>query len=213
MRASTGSRKIPVTSLLFALGMDGEEILSTFYKSITYERAEERLARALRLRTGMKGFKPSIDLIDAETGEVVVEAGKKLTARAARQLAEKGLKALQGRRTRTSSASTSPRISSTRRRGEIYPEAGDEITEKLLKVLRGCRLRRDPGARHRPRQGRRLHPQHARGRQERDARGGAVRHLPRHAPGRAADARTRPRRCSSRCSSIPSATTSRRSAA
>ena len=29
-------RKIPVTSLLFALGLDGEEILSTFYKTITY---------------------------------------------------------------------------------------------------------------------------------------------------------------------------------
>ena len=32
-------RKIPVTSLLMALGMDGEEILSTFYNKITYKRA------------------------------------------------------------------------------------------------------------------------------------------------------------------------------
>ena len=31
-------RKIPVTSLLFALGMDGEEILSRFYNTITYTR-------------------------------------------------------------------------------------------------------------------------------------------------------------------------------
>src|SRR4051812_47895244 len=31
-------RKIPVTSLLFALGLDGEEILNTFYKKISYER-------------------------------------------------------------------------------------------------------------------------------------------------------------------------------
>ena len=34
-------RKIPATSLLYALGMDGEEILSTFYKTITYTRDKD----------------------------------------------------------------------------------------------------------------------------------------------------------------------------
>src|SRR6185503_18465810 len=87
-------RKIPVTSLLFALGMDGEEILSTFYKSITYTRAGDGW-RVPYDWNRMKGMKPSVDLIDADTGEVVVEAGKKLTARSAKQLAEKGLKALK----------------------------------------------------------------------------------------------------------------------
>ncbi|MBR7518275.1 hypothetical protein KC217_21650, partial [Mycobacterium tuberculosis] len=32
-------RKIPVTSLLFALGMDGEAILDTFYNKLQYQRA------------------------------------------------------------------------------------------------------------------------------------------------------------------------------
>jgi DNA-directed RNA polymerase beta subunit len=32
-------RKIPVTSLMFALGLDGEEILSTFYKKISTRKA------------------------------------------------------------------------------------------------------------------------------------------------------------------------------
>ena len=43
----------------------------------------------------MKGYKTTADMIDADTGEVVVEAGKKLVARTARQLAEKGLKFLR----------------------------------------------------------------------------------------------------------------------
>jgi DNA-directed RNA polymerase subunit beta len=34
-------RKIPVTSLMYALGLDGETILSTFYKKINYKRAKE----------------------------------------------------------------------------------------------------------------------------------------------------------------------------
>src|ERR1700723_32035 len=33
-------RKIPATSLLYALGMDGEEILSTFYETIVYKRSK-----------------------------------------------------------------------------------------------------------------------------------------------------------------------------
>ena len=45
--------------------------------------------------------------------------------------------------------------------------------------------------RHRPRQRRPLHPQHAESRQEHLARGLPVRHLPRHAPGRATDHRKR----------------------
>ena len=32
-------RKLPVTTLPMALGMDGEEILSTFYDTVTYKRA------------------------------------------------------------------------------------------------------------------------------------------------------------------------------
>ena len=43
----------------------------------------------------MKGLKASIDLVDADTGEVVLEAGKKLVARTARQLAERGVRALR----------------------------------------------------------------------------------------------------------------------
>ena len=43
----------------------------------------------------MRGYKAVNDLVDADTGKVVVEAGKKITVRQARQLAEKGLKALR----------------------------------------------------------------------------------------------------------------------
>ena len=54
-----------------------------------------------------------------------------------------------------------------------------------------CRLQGAAAPQHRSRQCRRLHSQYAHGRQEHDARRGAVRHLSRHASGRAADARYR----------------------
>ena len=41
----------------------------------------------------LKGYKAVNDLVDADTGRTVVEAGQKITVRQARQLQEKGLKA------------------------------------------------------------------------------------------------------------------------
>ena len=87
-------RKIPATSLLMALGMDGEEILSTFYNKLTYVRAGDHW-RIPFTTDRFRGLKAVTDLVDADTGEVVVEGGKKITARQAKQLADKGLKAIK----------------------------------------------------------------------------------------------------------------------
>src|SRR6266699_3501337 len=87
-------RKIPVTSLMFALAMDGEEILNTFYKQIVYKRSKDGW-RVPFDSNRMRGYKAVNDLVDADSGKVVVEAGKKITVRQARQLAERGLKALR----------------------------------------------------------------------------------------------------------------------
>ena len=43
------------------------------------------------MREKWRGQAPTGDLIDAKTGEVVVKAGEKITARKARELAENGL--------------------------------------------------------------------------------------------------------------------------
>lgn len=88
-------RKIPVTSLLMALGLDGEEILNTFYQRIEYSRAGKGSWRMPFDGDRLKGNKASYDLIDADTGEVVIEAGRKVTARTIKQLTEKGVKALK----------------------------------------------------------------------------------------------------------------------
>src|SRR5690349_3162151 len=126
-------RKIPVTSLLYALGMDGEEILNTFYRQITYKRTKDGW-RVPFDSTRMRGYKAVNDLIDADTGKVVVEAGKKITVRQARQLAERGLKALR----MTDEELLGHYIAEdlvNPKTGEIYVEAGEEITEKTLKTL------------------------------------------------------------------------------
>ena len=126
-------RKIPITSLLYALGLDGEEILSTFYETITYTRMEGGWRLPFDANR-MRGFKPVTDLIDADSGEVIVEAGQKITARGARQLAEKNVKALKVADEDLYGHYLAEEMVNAET-GEIYAEAGEEITEKLLATL------------------------------------------------------------------------------
>src|ERR1700691_3794635 len=126
-------RKIPVTSLLFALGLDGEEILSTFYRQAAYTR-EMQGWRVPYDPDRMKGIKVATDLVDADTGEVVVEAGRKLTVRSARQLADKGLKAVRASDTDLVGQYIAEDLYDAQT-GEIFAEAGDEVTEKLLALF------------------------------------------------------------------------------
>ncbi len=127
-------RKIPVTSLLFALGLDGEEILSTFYRKVVYTRLKDGAWRVPYDAERMRGVKASVDLVDADTGEVAIESGRKLTVRAARQLAEKGLKALRANDADLYGQYIAEDLYNPAT-GEIYAEAGEEITEKSLAAL------------------------------------------------------------------------------
>src|SRR6201981_3090271 len=126
-------RKIPVTSLLHALGMDGEEILNTFYRQVHYKRHKDGW-RVPFDANRFRGYKAINDLVDADSGKVVLEAGKKLTVRQARQLAEKGLKALRMTDQELIGLYIAEDLVNPKT-GEIYAEAGEEITEKTLKVL------------------------------------------------------------------------------
>src|SRR4029079_4662882 len=106
--------------------MDGEEILNTFFKQVPYKRAKEGW-RVPFDANRMRGYKAVNDLVDADTGRVVVEAGKKITVRQARQLAEKGLKALRMSDEELVGQYIAEDLVNMKT-GEIYVEAGAEIT-------------------------------------------------------------------------------------
>ena len=88
-------RKIPVTSLLLCARHgrrgDPQHLLQARAPTSAHKDGWRVPFDANRLR----GYKAINDLVDADTGKVVLEAGKKITVRQARQLAEKGLKALR----------------------------------------------------------------------------------------------------------------------
>ncbi|MFZ1813431.1 MAG: DNA-directed RNA polymerase subunit beta [Rhizobiaceae bacterium] len=126
-------RKLPVTSLLMALGLDSEEILSTFYTHSMLTREQDSWRMPFDGES-MKGSKAEGDLIDADSGEVVAEAGKKLTARVIKQMVEKGVKALKVSDEQVFGRYLSEDIVSPQT-GEIYLEAGEELTAKSIELL------------------------------------------------------------------------------
>ncbi|MCI5043678.1 MAG: DNA-directed RNA polymerase subunit beta [Aquisalinus sp.] len=127
-------RKLPATTLLYALGMDQEDILTAFYERVAHEKLENGWSLPFSAER-LKGTKADIDLLDAATGEVVIEAGKKITARALKKAEEAGVEALLltdeqmvGR--------YFARDLVNRETGELYAEAGDEVTaEKLEEIV------------------------------------------------------------------------------
>ena len=126
-------RKLPATTLLYALGMDQEEILSHFYDRVIFKHT--KLGWSLPLDPERaRGWKPTVDLLNAKTGEVAVEAGTKLTPRAVRKLIQDGVKTvilppeeMAGRYLAMDLVNPET--------GEIYAEAGDELTPDVVTAL------------------------------------------------------------------------------
>ncbi|VAW13764.1 DNA-directed RNA polymerase beta subunit, partial [hydrothermal vent metagenome] len=126
-------RKIPVTSLLKALGLNAEEILDTYYDTVELKKVKQGWKQPY-VADNYKGVKPLKDLVDAKTGDVVHEAGKKLSARAAQKIAENGTKEiLLGVEDLYGSYLAHDMMSMET--GEVYAEAGDELDEALVEKL------------------------------------------------------------------------------
>ena len=127
-------RKLPATTLLYALGLDKEEILGTFYSRISFAAAKKGGWTMPYVKERWRGVKPQRDLVDAKSGDIIAPAGKKISARAANKLAEEGLENLL-----VSDDDLYGRFFAedmvNMKTGEIFAEAGDEITEEVLAEL------------------------------------------------------------------------------
>jgi DNA-directed RNA polymerase subunit beta len=132
-------RKLPVTTLLYALGLDDEEILSTFYNQIPVKESKRGWKMPF-VAEKMRGMTPLADLMDAKSGDLVAKAGEKITARKARDLAAGGLKEIL-----VSSDDLAGRYLAEDivdlGTGQIYAEAGAELDAKLLAEIKDQKVR------------------------------------------------------------------------
>ncbi|TVQ40217.1 MAG: DNA-directed RNA polymerase subunit beta, partial [Geminicoccaceae bacterium] len=126
-------RKLPASTFLMALGMTAEEILNTFYAQQHFHRAGGGWRSKLDLDK-LKGQKLLRDLVDAHSGDVVLEAGTKVTPRQLKKLAESGVEEVFVSDDDLLGMFLAEDIidEST---GLVVAEAGDELSEDLLKKL------------------------------------------------------------------------------
>ncbi|MEM7318264.1 MAG: DNA-directed RNA polymerase subunit beta, partial [Pseudomonadota bacterium] len=83
-------RKLPVTTLLYALGLDQEGIMDAYYETINFKLEKKRGWVTPFFPERVRGTRPTFDLVDAGSGEVIAEAGKKVTPRAVKKMIDDG---------------------------------------------------------------------------------------------------------------------------
>jgi len=126
-------RKMPVTTLLRAIGMSSEEILAGFFEFDSFALTKDVVEFAL-LPERLRGEVARFDFV-APDGKVIVAKDKRITAKHIRDIAAAGLKQIAvpedfilGRVVATNIVDKDT--------GEVVANANDEITETLLAKLR-----------------------------------------------------------------------------
>ncbi|MEM8694381.1 MAG: DNA-directed RNA polymerase subunit beta, partial [Pseudomonadota bacterium] len=121
-------RKLPVTTLLYALGLDQEGIMDAYYNTVSFKHKKGKGWVTPFFPERVRGTRPSYDLVDAKTGDVIAETGKKVTPRAVKKLIDEGnvtdllvpFDHIVGK--------FAAKDIINEENGAIYVEAGDELT-------------------------------------------------------------------------------------
>ncbi|PRY93468.1 DNA-directed RNA polymerase subunit beta [Hasllibacter halocynthiae] len=126
-------RKLPVTTLLYALGMDQEGIMDAYYDNVEFRQRKGEGWETKFFPDRVRGTRPAQDLVDAGTGEVIAKAGEKVTPRQVKKWKDEGevtdllvpFDAILGRFVAKDIVDE--------KTGHIYVEAGDELTWEVDK--------------------------------------------------------------------------------
>ena len=126
-------RKLPVTTLLYALGLDQEGIMDAYYQTVDYKLEKNKGWVTRFFPERVRGTRPAFDLVDAASGEVIAEAGKKVTPRAVKKIIDEGsitellvpFDQIVGKYVAKDIINEET--------GAIYVEAGDELTWEVDK--------------------------------------------------------------------------------
>ncbi|MDG1879762.1 MAG: DNA-directed RNA polymerase subunit beta [Paracoccaceae bacterium] len=137
-------RKLPVTTVLYSLGLDREGIMDAYYDTVVYTVKKNKGWVTKFFPERIRGTRPNYDIIDAKTGKVIAEAGKKVTPRAVKKLIDdaKVTEILVPFDELVGKFVAKDLINEET--GEIWVEAGDELTWELDKddEVKGGALKR-----------------------------------------------------------------------
>ena len=124
-------RKLPATIVLRALGYDTEEILAAFFEMESFRITKGKLELTLvpsRLRGETAGF-------DIKAGkDIIVEGGKRITARHIRQMEQAGIDKLTVPAEHLIGRTVGHNVVDTET-GELIAQANDELTAEMVEAI------------------------------------------------------------------------------
>ena len=135
-------RKLPATVMLRALGMSTQEILNTFYETMEATPGKKEGQWKLEFTPLFyEGTKLTGDLIDADSGKVLAEAGKKVTRRKLKKFEEDKLKWVLKTDEQMMGRFLGEDIIDSKS-GEVIFEAGSEVDAAMLKKIKELKLKK-----------------------------------------------------------------------
>ena len=128
-------KKLPITTILFALGFSKEKIINTFYNTAKYTYVPESKMWIMDFEPEnyKRPIKLSFDLIDAKTNKKILSKGEKLNFIIAKKLKEKGLKSILTSNDQIIGKYIANDIKD--KSGELLIGAGFDITEDQLEQI------------------------------------------------------------------------------
>ncbi len=121
-------RKLPVTTLLYSLGLTQEDIMDAYYETVTYTLKKNKGWVTKFFPERVRGTRPMYDLVDAKSGKVIADAGKKVTPRAVKKLIDDGKVTDLLLPYEQIAGKFVAKDIINEENGAIYVEAGDELT-------------------------------------------------------------------------------------
>ena len=127
-------RKLPATVLLRALGYESEQILDIFFDTNSFSLGKDKVELDL-VAERLRGETATFDI--KAKGKVIVEEGRRITARHIRELEKAGVKKLEVPEEYLVGKVLSRSLVNTET-GELVANANDELTEELIEAIRGA---------------------------------------------------------------------------
>ena len=126
-------KKLPITTILFALGYSKDKIINTFYSSSNYSYSDK--TKSWHTNFNPENYKRPIklpfDLVDANTNKKVLSKGEKLNISYCKKLSEKGLKSVLVSNDEIIGKYLAKDVKD--KSGESIVSAGFDITEEQLR--------------------------------------------------------------------------------
>ena len=132
-------RKLPATILMRALGYQAEEILDIFFETTGWNLADDKIQMDL-IPERLRGETMTFEVLSPK-GDVIVEAGRRITPRHIRQMQKEGMTQLETPVEYLVGKSTAKDLIDPST-GEILLPCNTELTEESIAKLREAKINR-----------------------------------------------------------------------